>query len=44
MLTKEIESFINKNKDFVIMYQLNDGAKLQKNILTNTADPTDNFL
>jgi len=44
MLTKELESFIDRNKDFVIMYQLNDGVKLQRNILTNTADPTDNFL
>ena len=44
MLTKELESFIDKNKDFVIMYQLNDGVKLHRNILTNTSDPTDNFL
>lgn len=43
-LAKEIESFIDKNQDFVIIYQLNDGVKLHRNILTNTADPTDNFL
>ncbi|OPY56691.1 MAG: hypothetical protein A4E55_01959 [Pelotomaculum sp. PtaU1.Bin035] len=44
MLKRELESFIDKDMDFVIMYQLNDSIKLQRNILTNTVDPTDNFL
>lgn len=44
LLKDAITKIIDKNKDFVILYSLPDGNKLKRDILTNTLDPTDNFL
>jgi len=35
---------VNEEKDFVIIYSLPDGVKLNRDIITNTSDPTDNIL
>lgn len=44
MLRKEIELTVDKENDFVIIYSLPDGNKLNRDIITNTPDPTDNFI
>ena len=44
LLKKEIMRIINQDRDFVILYSLPDGSKMKRDILTNTPDPTDNFL
>lgn len=44
LLKKEIMAIVNMKKDFVIIYSLRDGVKLNREILTDTPDPTDNFL
>ncbi|GEA15006.1 CRISPR-associated endoribonuclease Cas2 2 [Moorella sp. E308F] len=44
LLKREILAIIKKKKDFVIIYSLKDGVKLNRDILTDTPDPTDNFL
>lgn len=44
LLKKEILRIINKERDFVIFYSIPDGNKLNRDILTDTPDPTDNFL
>ncbi|NPV53476.1 MAG: CRISPR-associated endonuclease Cas2 [Firmicutes bacterium] len=43
-LQHELGRVIDKNEDFVIAYKLADGVKLDKDILTETPDPMDNFL
>ncbi|BCV20322.1 CRISPR-associated endoribonuclease Cas2 2 [Moorella sp. Hama-1] len=44
LLKKEVLGIVNKGKDFVIIYSLKDGIKLNRDILTDTPDPTNNFL
>lgn len=44
LLRKEIKSIVDQDHDFVIMYTLPDGNKLNRDIITNTPDPTDNFI
>ena len=44
MLRKELMNVINEEQDFVIIYKLSEGAKLERDILTQTPDPTNNFL
>ncbi len=44
LLKKEILRVIDNERDFVIIYHIPDGSKLKRDILTNTPDPTDNFL
>ncbi|MGI9862025.1 CRISPR-associated endonuclease Cas2 [Moorella naiadis] len=44
LLKKEVLGIVNKGKDFVIIYSLKDGVKLNRDILTDTPDPTNNFL
>lgn len=43
-LKNEILGLVNKDKDFVIVYSLPDGIRLNREIVTNTPDPTSNFL
>lgn len=43
-LRKEIGGIVDKQQDFIIIYSLPNGHKLSRDILTNTPDPTDNFL
>lgn len=43
-LRKEIERIVDMDNDFVIMYTLPDGNNLNRDIITNTPDPTDNFM
>lgn len=43
-LQHELSKVLNRKIDFVIAYKLADGVKLDKDILTETLDPTDNFL
>ena len=44
LLKHEIEKIVDKDKDFVIIYSINSSTVLKREILTNTHDPTDNFL
>lgn len=44
LLKREVLRIVNKEKDFVIIYSLKDGVKLNRDILTDTPDPTNNFL
>jgi CRISPR-associated protein Cas2 len=43
-LKNELLGLVNEDKDFVIVYSLPDGVKLNRDIITNTPDPTSNFL
>lgn len=43
-LRKEIEAIVDMENDFVIMYTLSDGNNLNRDIITNTPDPTNNFI
>ncbi len=43
-LKSELLNLVNKDKDFVMIYSLPDGVKLDRDIVTNTPDPTSNFL
>ncbi|NLO89825.1 MAG: CRISPR-associated endonuclease Cas2 [Clostridia bacterium] len=44
LLKKELLSIVDSERDFVIIYTLNDGIKLLRDIITDTPDPTSNFL
>ncbi|WP_272946671.1 CRISPR-associated endonuclease Cas2 [Calderihabitans maritimus] len=44
LLKRDLKSTVDRERDFVIIYTLNDGSKLQRDIITNTPDPTDNFI
>lgn len=44
MLRNEIGAIVDMEKDFVIMYTLPDGNVLDRDIITNTPDPTNNFI
>ena len=44
LLRKELEGTVDMEHDFVIMYTLPDGRILNRDIVTNTPDPTDNFI
>lgn len=44
LLKKEIEKIIDKKTDFIIIYAVNDGVKINREILSQIADPADNFL
>jgi CRISPR-associated protein Cas2 len=44
LLRSELLGLVNEEKDFVIIYSLPDGVKLNRDIITNTSDPTDNIL
>lgn len=43
-LKNELLGQVDKDQDFVIIYNLPDGVKLNRDIITNTPDPTSNFL
>jgi CRISPR-associated protein Cas2 len=43
-LRTEVGNIIHQKEDFVILYSLPDGVKIKRDILTNTPDPTDNFI
>lgn len=43
-LESELKSVIDKERDSVIIYQLSDGTKLNRKILTNIIDPLENFI
>lgn len=44
LLKQELLKILHKKKDFVIIYGLKDGTKLGRDIITDTPDPTDNFI
>lgn len=44
LLKQDIVKIINIQRDFVIIYNVADGVKWNRDILTNTPDPTSNFL
>lgn len=44
LLKKEVAGIVDKSKDFLIVYNLPDGSKLRRDIVTDTPDPTSNFL
>mgnify|MGYP000850236600 CR=1 FL=1 len=44
LLRQEIMRIIDKDRDFLIIYNMPDGNRLNRDILTNTPDPTDNFM
>jgi CRISPR-associated protein Cas2 len=43
-LRSEIMKLVHPDNDFVIIYNLPDGVKLNRDIITNTPDPTSNIL
>lgn len=40
----EIDIIVDKDKDFVIIYSTRSRTVLTRDIITNTHDPTDNFI
>lgn len=44
LLRNELLGLVDEDDDFVIIYSLPDGARLNRDIITNTPDPTSNFL
>jgi CRISPR-associated protein Cas2 len=44
LLRREIEAIVDADRDFVIFYSMQDGSRLNRDIITATRDPTDNFL
>ncbi|MDD2285139.1 MAG: CRISPR-associated endonuclease Cas2 [Paludibacter sp.] len=44
LLKHEIDSIVDKDKDFVIIYSTRSRTVLTRDIITNTHDPTDNFI
>ncbi|MCX8095843.1 MAG: CRISPR-associated endonuclease Cas2 [Caldisericia bacterium] len=43
-MEKEIKDIIDKEKDSVIFYIIPDGVKINRKLLTNVKDPSDNVL
>lgn len=44
LLKRDLAKIVDKERDFIIVYALNEGSKWQRDILTNTPDPTNNIL
>jgi CRISPR-associated protein Cas2 len=44
LLKKEVQEIIDRDRDFVIIYSMKEGVKLDRDIITNTPDPADNFI
>lgn len=44
LLKNELLGQVDEDQDFVIIYSLPDGVRLNRDIITNTPDPTSNFL
>ena len=44
LLKHEIENIVDMDKDFVIIYSTRSSTVLTRDIITNTHDPTDNFI
>jgi len=44
LLRKEVMGIADKELDFVIIYNMPDGKKLTRDIITDTPDPTENFI
>jgi CRISPR-associated protein Cas2 len=44
LLKQELIRNLHKKSDFVIIYGLKDGTKLDRDIITDTPDPTNNFI
>jgi len=44
LLKKELNRVLDIDRDFVVIYVLAEGVKINREIITNTPDPTDNFL
>jgi CRISPR-associated protein Cas2 len=44
LLKNEIENIVDKDKDFVIIYSTRTSSLLARDIITDTHDPTDNFI
>jgi len=44
ILRKELAKIVDDEKDFLIIYCLPEGVKLKRDIVTNTPDPTSNFI
>ena len=44
LLRSEIKGIANKQLDFVIIYIMPDNKKITRDIITDTPDPTENFI
>jgi len=44
LLKKELNRVVDINRDFVVIYTMADGVRINRDIITNTPDPIDNFL
>lgn len=44
LLKREIEAIVDRTRDFVIIYTTKEGTKITRDIITDTPDPTDNFM
>ncbi len=44
LLKKDVQEIIDRDRDFVIIYSMKEGVKLDRDIITNTPDPADNFI
>lgn len=44
LLKRDLKSSVDMKRDFVIIYTLSEGSKIQRDIFTDTPDPTDNFI
>jgi len=44
LLKQELLKILHKKRDFVIIYGLKDGTNLDRDIITDTPDPTNNFI
>jgi len=44
LLRKEVMNIADQELDFVIIYNMPDNKKLNRDILTDTPDPTENFI
>jgi len=44
MLRRDLMKIVDIKKDFVIIYSLPEGVNINRDILTDTPDPMDNFL
>jgi len=44
LLRKEVMGIVDKELDFVIIYNMPDSKKLTRDIITDTPDPTVNFI
>lgn len=44
LLKKELNRVLDVERDFVVIYTMADGVRVNRDIITNTPDPINNFL